>query len=155
MLCRKSIKDVGIAVFVLTIIFFAFGTTFLGVFRYLMDIDDDKYVSRDHLILGGNILQVAAIGGTVMIILSNASPGILEFSLMLAMFLILILIIYLTNFDPTNTGSQWTSLILLVIDLYIKVTAILVSFGVCSVDDVPSRVSEMAATLMGGGKRRR
>ena len=154
MVCRKSLKDVGIAVFVLTIIVFAFGTTFLGVFRYLMDIDDDKYVSRDHLILGGNILQVAAIGGTIMIVLSNAAPGMLEFILMLAMFLILILIIYLTNFDPENTGSQWTSLILLVIDLYIKITAILISFGVCNVEDVPSTVSQMAATLMGGKRRR-
>jgi hypothetical protein len=154
MVCRKSLKDVGIAIFVLTIVFFSFGTTFLGVFRYLMDIDDDKYINRDHLILGGNILQVAAIGGTIMIVLSNAAPGILEFTLMLAMFLILILVIYLTNFDPTNTGSQWTALILLVIDLYIKVTAILISFGVCSVEDVPATVSQMAATLMGGKRRR-
>jgi hypothetical protein len=44
-------------------------------------------------------------------------------------------------------------MIMLVIDLYIKVTAIFMGFGVCSLDQVPGSLATMGRTL-GGYKRR-
>jgi hypothetical protein len=44
-------------------------------------------------------------------------------------------------------------MILLVIDLYIKVTAIFMGFGVCTIDQVPASLTTMGRTL-GGYKRR-
>ncbi|NDB85122.1 MAG: hypothetical protein EB127_20840 [Alphaproteobacteria bacterium] len=154
MVCRKSLNDVGVAVFVLTIIMFSFGTTFYGLFRYIYDLEDDAYLSRDHLILAGNVLQVAAIGGT-MVILSNLPPGPLQLGITLTMFLLLILVLYLTNFDPSNKGSAWSALVFLIIDVYVKITAVFMGFGVCSVDEVPGAITQMGGTLLKyfGGRR--
>ena len=148
MVCRKSLNDVGVAVFVLTIIMFSFGTTFYGLFRYIYDLEDDAYLSRDHLILAGNVLQVAAIGGT-MVILSNVPPGPLQLGITLTMFLLLILVLYLTNFDPSNKGSAWSAFV------YVKITAVFMGFGVCSVDEVPGAITQMGGTLLKyfGGRR--
>lgn len=54
-----------VAVLVLTIIIFAFGSTFYGLFRYTLNLEDDKYINRDHLLLAGNILQVVSLGGAM------------------------------------------------------------------------------------------
>jgi 3-hydroxyisobutyrate dehydrogenase len=44
---------------------------------------------------------------------------------------------YLTNFDPSNKASDWTAVVFSVLDVYIKVTAVLIGFGVCSDDLTP------------------
>lgn len=153
MICKKSFQDVLFAVFVLTLILFSFGTTFLGIFRYIFDLKDDQYLNRDHLILAGNMLQVASLGGTIYI-LSKSESGPLQLGLILAMFFLLILVLYLTNFDAGNENSEWAALVFLVVDVYVKVTSLLIGFGVCSMDDISSTVSQMASTLVKGGKRK-
>lgn len=154
MVCRKSLKDVGFAVFVLTLIIFSFGSTFYGLFRYISDLEDDTYLSRDHLILAGNVLQVAAIGG-VMIILSGIEPGPFQLGLTLGMFLLLILVLYLSNFDPGDKSSAWAALVFLVIDIYVKITAVFMGFGVCSIDEVPGAITQMGGVVWkyAGGRR--
>ena len=154
MICKKSFQDVLFAVFVLTLILFSFGTTFLGIFRYIFDLKDDQYLNRDHLILAGNILQIAAIGG-VMIILSGIESGPVQLGLTLAMFLLLILILYLSNFDPGDKSSAWAALVFLVIDIYVKITAVFMGFGVCSIDEVPGAITQMGGVVWkyAGGRR--
>jgi len=153
MVCTKSIRDVGMAVFVMTLVIISSGCTLLGLIRYIYDLKDDQYISRDHLILAGNVIQVAAIGG-VLIMLSSSQPSLTQLGLTMGMFFLLIMILYLTNFDPSDKASSWTALILLVIDTYVKVTAIFIGFGVCSVEQVPGTISSMATTLIGGRRRR-
>jgi hypothetical protein len=99
------------------------------------------------------VIQVAAIGG-VLVMLSSAQPGLMQLGLTMGMFFLLIMILYLTNYDPSVKGSAWTALVLLIIDMYVKVTAIFIGFGVCSVDQVPGTISSMATTLIGGRRRR-
>jgi hypothetical protein len=153
MVCTKSIRDVGMAVFVMTLVIISSGCTLIGLIRYIYDLKDDQYISRDHLILAGNVIQVAAIGG-VLVMLSSAQPGLMQLGLTMGMFFLLIMILYLTNYDPSVKGSAWTALVLLIIDMYVKVTAIFIGFGVCSVDQVPGTISSMATTLIGGRRRR-
>jgi len=153
MVCVKSVNDVAMAVFVITLVIISSGCTLIGLTRYIYDLKDDQYISRDQIILAGNVIQVAAIGG-VLIMLSSAQPGLMQLGLTMAMFFLLIMILYLTNFDPSDEGSSWTALVLLIIDMYVKVTAIFIGFGVCSVDQVPSTLSSMTNTLLGGRRRR-
>ena len=149
--CRKSPLHIAGAVFTMTVIMFAGGCTFLGIFRYIFDLEDDKYLSRDHLILGGNVLQVAALG-CVLILLSNAPKGPLQLGLILSMFILLILVLYLTNFDAKNVAAEWAALIFLIIDMYVKVFSVFYGFGVCSMEEVTPAISEMAKTL--GGRKK-
>ena len=115
MVCTKSIRDVGMAVFVMTLVIISSGCTLIGLIRYIYDLKDDQYISRDHLILAGNVIQVAAIGG-VLVMLSSAQPGLMQLGLTMGMFFLLIMILYLTNYDPSVKGSAWTALVLLIID---------------------------------------
>jgi hypothetical protein len=151
MVCRKQAKDIATALVVLTLIIVSAGCTLMGLFRYIFDLQDDSYVSRNHLILAGNLLQIAALGGTLFI-LSNSGTGPLQLGFTMAMFSLLILILYLTNFDPSNKSSDWAAVIFSVFDVYIKVTAVLIGFGVCSEDLTPplTRISNMIT----GGKKR-
>ena len=152
-MCKKSLEDVGLALFVLTLVLVSFGSTFFGVFRYLFDLDDDKYLNRDHLILAGNMLQVASLGGAIYF-LSKVEPGPVQLGLILSMFVLLILILYLTNFDAGNKTSEWSAIVFLVIDVYVKVASVLLGFGVCSIDDIPKTLSQMTNTLLKGGSKR-
>lgn len=153
MLCKKSFEDVGLALFVLTVSLFSFGSTFFGVFRYLFDLGDDQYLNRDHLILAGNMLQVASLGGAIYF-LSKAEPGPIQIGLILGMFILLILILYLTNFDAGNKSSEWAAIVFLVIDVYVKFTSVLIGFGVCSMNDIPKTLSQMTNTLIKGGTKK-
>ena len=158
MACQKSGQDVFLAVLVLTIIIFAFGSTFYGLFRYTFALDDDKYINRDHLLLAGNILQVASIGGS-MYFLNSVENGPVKLGMIVAMFILLVIILYLSNYDVNDkqvdsVSAGWAGMILLIIDLYIKVTAVFMGFGVCSVDEMPKLLGGMMKTLMGGSKKR-
>ena len=151
MVCKKQAKDIATAVVVLTLIILSAGCTVMGLFRYIFDLQDDSYVSRNHLILAGNLLQIAALGGTLFI-LSNSGSGPLQLGFTLSMFFLLILILYLTNFDPSNKASDWAAVIFSVFDVYIKVTAVLIGFGVCS-DDLTPSLTKISNMITGGKKR--
>jgi hypothetical protein len=155
MMCEKKPQDVGLALFIMTVIFFAFGSTFYGLFRYTFDLADDPNtaVTRDHLILGGNILQVASLAG-VLYFTQFISSGPIKMAIIGSVFLLMIIILYLTNYDSKDKASSWAGMILLVIDLYVKVTAVFMGFGVCSLDQVPTSLAAMTKTLTGGHKRR-
>jgi len=158
MACQKSGQDVFVAVLVLTIIVFAFGSTFYGLFRYTFSLDDDQYINRDHLVLAGNILQVVSLGGA-MYFLNSIENGPVKLGMIVAMFILLVIILYLSNYDVNDkqvdsVSAGWAGMILLVIDLYVKVTAVFMGFGVCSVDEMPKLLGGMMKTLMGGSKKR-
>ena len=158
MVCQKSSQDVFLAILVLTICIFAFGSTLYGLFRFAFDLKDDQYVSRDHLILGGNLLQVLALAGGIFF-LKDVSDGPVKLGIIMSMFVLMVIILYLTNYNANesqsvNQPAVWAGMILCVIDLYIKVVAIFMGFGVCSVDEVPKVLGGMSKTLMGGFKRR-
>jgi len=75
------------------------------------------------------------------------------------MFILLVIILYLSNYDVNDkqvdsVSAGWAGMILLVIDLYVKVTAVFMGFGVCSVDEMPKLLGGMMKTLMGGSKKR-
>jgi hypothetical protein len=158
MACQKSGQDVFLAVLVLTIIIFAFGSTFYGLFRYTFNLTDDQYINRDHLVLAGNILQVVSLGGA-MYFLNSVENGPFKLGMIVAMFILLVIILYLSNYDVNDkqvdsVAAGWTGMILLVIDLYVKVTAVFMGFGVCSVDEMPKLLGGMMKTLMSGSKKR-
>jgi hypothetical protein len=158
MACQKSGQDVFVAVLVLTIIVFAFGSTFYGLFRYTFSLDDDQYINRDHLVLAGNILQVVSLGGA-MYFLNSIENGPVKLGMIVAMFILLVIILYLSNYDVNDkqvdsVSAGWAGMILLVIDLYVKVTAVFMGFGVCSVDEMPKLLGGMMKTLIGGSKKR-
>jgi hypothetical protein len=157
MMCEKKPLDVGIALFVTTIVVFAFGSTFYGLYRYAFDlVKDEGYYSpwfaTNHLILAGNILQVSSLAGVLYFtqFITNTTA---QLAIIASVFLIMIIILYLTNYDLNDKASSWSGMILLVIDLYIKVTAIFMGFGVCTIDQVPASLTTMGRTL-GGYKRR-
>lgn len=157
MMCEKKPLDVGIAVFILTIVVFAFGSTFYGLYRYTFDMvkDEQKYSPwfvTNHLILAGNILQVASLLGVLYFTQFITNP-LAKMIIVASVFLLMIIVLYLTNYDLNDKGSSWAGMIMLVIDLYIKVTAIFMGFGVCSLDQVPGSLATMGRTL-GGYKRR-
>lgn len=159
MLCEKSIQDVGVAIFVLTIMMFSFGCTFYGLYRYTFKLNDDAdtpWFTRDRLILGGNMLQVFSLAGT-MYFLQNVQNGPVKVGIIMSAFFLLITTLYLTNFDSGANfieSAGWTGMILLVIDLYIKVTAVFLGFGVCSMEEIPKVLSSATKTIFGGHKRR-
>lgn len=155
-MCEKKPLDVGIAVFILTIIVFAFGSTFYGLYRYTFDMvkDEQQYSPwfvTNHLILAGNILQVASLLGVLYFTQFITNP-LAKMFIIASVFLLMIIVLYLTNYDLNDKASSWAGMIMLVIDLYIKVTAIFMGFGVCSFEQVPGSLATMGRTL--GGKRR-
>jgi len=158
MMCEKKPLDVSIAVFVLTVIVFSFGTTYYGLYRYAFGmVKDEKAYSpwfdTNHLILAGNILQVAALAG-VLYFTQFITSALAKLVIITSVFLLMIIILYLTNYDSSDTVSDWVGMVLLVIDLYVKVTAVFMGFGVCTIEQVPSSLVTMGKTLTGGHKRR-
>ena len=151
MICRKSSQMVATTLLIMTVIIFASGCLFIGVLRHVFDVEDDSSISRDHLILGGNILQVVAIGG-VIYMLSTASTvtDVTNVGIVLSMFFIFIMIAYLTNFDPNDKSSQWIAIVFIGVDVYLKFTAILLAYGVCSTTDIISDAPKAISQLMGG-----
>jgi hypothetical protein len=158
MMCEKKPLDVGIAVFVLTIIVFSFGSTYYGLYRYAFGmVKDEKsytpWFDTNHLILAGNILQVASLAGVLYFTQYISSP-LAKLVIISSVFLLMIIILYLTNYDSSDTISDWAGMVLLFIDLYVKVTAVFMGFGVCTIEQVPSSLAAMGRTLTGGNKRR-
>lgn len=143
MVCRKSPRVMLAVVFVITVVIFSSGSILIGMLRYFSNVEDDKWVSRNHLILAGNILQVVAIGGVMGIIGTSGDIGPIQVALILSMLFLFVMIAYLTNYDPADPMTQWISLVLIVIDIYVKLTAILIGYGVCSMDEVPKAVSDL------------
>jgi len=144
MACQKSGQDVFVAVLILTII--------------TLNLEDDKYINRDQLVLAGNILQVVSLGGA-MYFLNSVDNSPLKLGMIVTMFILLVIILYLSNYDVNDkqvdsTAAGWAGMILLIIDLYVKVTAVFMGFGVCSVDEMPKLLGGMMKTLMGASKKR-
>lgn len=148
MLVRKSPYEVGIALLIVILNSFAVGMTFWGTFRRWTNITDETWVTSDHLVLGGNILQSLAFFGTLYF-LTKSDAGFLTAGLGSAMVILLVLVIYLTQgftAPGENAGAQLSIMIILTIDLLVKTYSLLLGFGVCTVNDV---------TQMVGGMRRR
>jgi amino acid transporter len=148
MVCRKSYGDAGVALLAIVMTVVSMGLTGTGIVRYIFKIEDDKAINRDHLILSGTLLSIVSLLFTLFVLFSGdigpAGPILLA-----AMLFLLVLIIYLSNYDPTDPGSQWTVLVAVILDAIVKVTAILLGYGVCSVDEIPKVLMGMGRTVMG------
>lgn len=148
MIVRKSPYDVAFALLIVLINSFAVGMTFWGTFRRWLNETDETWVTSDHLVLGGNILQSLALFGTLYF-LGKSDAGILTAGLGISMVFLLVIVLYLTQGftkPGQDDGAHITTLIILTIDLLIKTYSLLLGFGVCNVADV---------TQMVGGMRKR
>jgi hypothetical protein len=145
-------NQVVLAAGIIIVIFLSATLTSYGLIRYIYQVEDDNYVNRDSLILAGNIFQSIALMGSIGFLMANdPSPG--ASLLVFPIFISLILILYLTNMDKPSQAGEWSALILLMVDACLKLTAVLVGYGVCSVDQVPQALSNMASTIIGGRRR--
>jgi hypothetical protein len=148
MVCRKSYGDAGVALLAIVITVVSMGLTGTGIVRYIFKIEDDKAINRDHLILSGTLLSIVSLLFTLFVLFSgdvgSAGPILLA-----AMLFLLVLIIYLSNYDPSDPGSQWTVLIAVILDAIVKVTAVLLGYGVCSVEEIPNVLMGMGRKVIG------
>ena len=142
--------DVATAVFVLTLIIVSNGLTIFGMFRYLWKMDDTPQIKRNQFVLGGNASSVVALLGTIYILFSSGELGILPVVMVSFMLFSLIIVLYLTNYDPEDLGAQTFALTLSFLDIYVKTTAVLMGYGVCTVEEVPGALAGMASKLLGG-----
>jgi hypothetical protein len=142
--------DVATAVFVLTLIIVSNGLTIFGMFRYLWKMDDTPQIKRNQFVLGGNASSVVALLGTIYILFSSGEVGILPVAMVSFMLFSLIIVLYLTNYDPEDLGAQTFALTLSFLDIYVKTTAVLMGYGVCTVEEVPGALAGMASKLLGG-----
>ena len=149
MLVPKSPYEVGFALLIVIINSFAVGMTFWGTFRRWLNETDETWVTSDHLVLGGNILQAFAVFGTFYF-LAKSNSGMLTGGLGIAMVILLVIVIYLTQgftVPGANDVAQVSILVILGIDLLVKTFALLLGFGVCTVNEV----NQVASMI--GGKR--
>jgi len=151
-LCRKSYSEVLSALFALTLIIVSNGLTLFGMFRYLLGLEDDKNINRNHLILAGNLLSICALVGSLFILMSNEdalSIGI-KVGLFATMLFTMVMNLYLSNYDPSDYGSEVFVITLNIFDMYVKVTAVLLGYGVCSMNDVPTALNGMMTKVLDG-----
>ena len=156
MIVRKSPLEVGIALLIIIINSFAVGMTFWGTFRRWINETDETWVTSDHLVLGGNILQSFALFGTLYF-LAKSDAGILTAVLGMSMVFFLVMVLYLTQgftVPGKDDGAHITTLVLLLIDLLIKTYSLLLGFGVCTVNDVTQLGSMVGGTIKNLIRRR-
>lgn len=154
MICRKSWIDSAVALFVLTGILISSGSTFLGVFRYVFDLRDDQYLHRDVLIMTGNVLSlVFALGALYVLFNNSADMGMVKPVIAAIIFFNVIAILYLTFYDTSDTTQMWIGLVFVILDIYVKVTAVLLGYGVCTIADVPSALTNIVTKTLGGKSR--
>lgn len=150
MVCRKSYNEVLGAIFVMTLIVFSSGSTLTGTLRKIWDLQDTQYLNADNLILAGNILQILSLGG-VLVFLSNAGNPPVQLGLVMAMLVLIVLVLYLTNIDSSNKEAQWSAVVLTVINIYVMATSLFLGYGVCAVEELPAALGNMVKVL--GGRR--
>jgi hypothetical protein len=148
MVCRKSYGDAAIALLVITFIFISNMLTGYGIIRYIFKLEDDEYVNRNHLILSGNMLSILSLAGSSFMLFSAGVDPMMTFAIFSAMLVLLIINIYLSNYDPTDPGSAWTVIVALGLDVYVKLSAVLIGYGVCSVAEVPAALYGMGRKLV-------
>lgn len=149
MIVRKSPYEVAFALLIVIVNSFAVGMTFWGTFRRWLNITDETWVTSNHLVLGGNILQAFALFGTLYF-LSKSDAGLLSAGLGVAMVILLVLVVYLTQgftVAGQNDAAQVSILIILSIDLLVKTYSLLLGFGVCNINDVTQLGSMVGGTL--------
>ena len=142
MIISKSPYDVAVALVIVVINSLAAGMTFWGTFRRLLNATDETWVTSDHLVLGGNILQAFALIGTLYF-LSKTDGGIVTGVLGISMIILLVVVIYLTQIFTTpgqNSDVHISVLVILAIDLLVKTYSLLFGFGVCTVGDIGNMV---------------
>lgn len=148
-LVKKSPVETLIALTVVVLNLLAVGITFWGVFRRWVNETDEKWVTSDHLVLGGNICQAFAVFGTLYFLMKS-DAGLLTGGLGVSMIILLILVLYLSqNFTVPgqNDPAHVSALVLLLIDFLVKSYSLLLGFGVCNLSELTS--------VVGGALRRR
>jgi hypothetical protein len=70
------------------------------------------------------------------------------------MIMCLFISLYLSVFDKMGVTSQWTVIMLLILEASLEFMCILLGFGVCKVQDMPTAVSQIASTILGGRRRK-
>jgi len=152
-ICRKTNFEVISALLALTLVLTSAFLTWLGVSRYYWDLEDDKNNNRQHFILAGNVLSVFALGATLYVLFDSGDQGLFGFGAMLTMLFNMVVVLYLTNYDPTDKNSNVITLVFAALDVYLKATAILVGYGTCNTGDLVNGLSGLTRTLVGGRRR--
>jgi hypothetical protein len=149
MVCRKSYGDASIALLAIVVTVVSLALTGVGTIRRIYDLKDDNNINSSQLILSGTLISILSMFITLFILFSG-DPGISGPIILALLLLFLVIILYLTNYDPTDPGSQWTVLITTIIDAILKVGAVLLGYGVCTVQEVPGALLGMGRVVMGG-----
>lgn len=153
MVCRKTQNEIAVAAFVIILIVLSFGLTTSGLVRYIYNVEDTPMIKRDDLILAGNVFQALTLFGTFGVLYTAKDAGATNSLLGLPILINLVIILYVTNMANPTIAGEWTAIVFLLIDAVLKLVAVLIGFGVCSVNEVPQALSTMANTIIGGRKR--
>lgn len=149
MVCRKSYGDASVALLAIIMTVVSLGLTASGTVRRIYKIQDDKNIKSDQLILSGSLISIVSMLVSLFVLFSG-DVGIIGPGILALMLFLLILVIYLSNYDTSDPGSQWTVLVAVVLDSLVKVTAVLLGYGVCTVQEVPGALLGMGRVVMGG-----
>jgi hypothetical protein len=153
MVCRKTQVEIAVAAGVIILICLSLTLTMVGLLRYIYNVEDTPLVKKDDLILAGNVFQAVTLFGTLGILYTAKEIGEIHMLLGFPILVNLIIILYVTNMANPTIAGEWTAIVFLVIDALLKLVAVLVGYGVCSVNEVPQALSSMATTILGGRKR--
>jgi hypothetical protein len=153
MVCRKTQVEIAVAAGVIILICLSLTLTMVGLLRYIYNVEDTPLVKKDDLILAGNVFQAVTLFGTLGILYTAKEIGEIHMLLGFPILVNLIIILYVTNMANPTIAGEWTAIVFLVIDALLKLVAVLVGYGVCSVNEVPQALSSMATTLLGGRRR--
>jgi len=152
-ICRKTVFEISVAILGLTIVVLSALFLNIGLVRYYFNLEDDSFNKRNHYILAGNILSVFGLASALYVLLDSGDQGMPGVIMMMLMLFNLVIVLYLSNYDPSDKPSAVITMVLSVLDLYLKVTAILVGFGTCNTGDVLSGLSGIPKAFVGGRRR--
>ena len=150
MVCRKTSTETMVAAVVIVLIFVSMALTVGGLARYIYNVQDTPDINRDSLILAGNVFQALTLFGSLGILYTGKDIGPTSAMLGLPILISLVIILYITNMANPTIAGEWTAIIFIVFDAMLKLVAVLVGYGVCSVNEVPQVLTTMANTVLGG-----
>ena len=151
--CRKTLFEIITVLVALTLVVATTLLTCIGLGRYFWNLEDDKFNNRNHYILAGNLISVAALAITLYVLLDSGDQGVTGVVLMMSMLFNLVIVLYLSNYDPSDKVSSMTAIVMCLLDTYVKVYAILLGYGTCNTGDFTSGIYGVGKAMVGGRRR--
>jgi hypothetical protein len=150
MVCRKTSLETTVAAIVIVLIFLSLALSVGGLARYIYNVEDTADIKKDSLVLAGNVFQALTLFGSLGILYSGKDISRTSAILGLPILVNLVIILYVTNMMNPTIAGEWTAIVFITIDAMLKLAAVLIGYGVCSVDEVPQVLTTMANTVLGG-----